>query len=298
MALLEIDSVTHKYDKHVALQNLSLTLKPGITGLLGANGAGKSTLMRILATITKPSAGDIRWNGDSILNQPEKVRAELGYLPQYFGVYDQLTAVEFLQYLGGLKALHTKQTNQKIHELLEQLNLSHVANQPLKGFSGGMKQRIGIAQALLSDPKLLIVDEPTVGLDPQERANFGQMLHELAENRVILLSTHIVSDIESLAHQIAVIKQGQLVSDGSAEHLQQSVAGKCWQVAIEPTKLSEYKNKFVITQTIRQNDKLLLNLVSDYRPDNSAIERQASLEDAYLYMAQNKVDNDVISEVA
>ena len=298
MALLEIDSVTHKYDKHVALNNLSLTLTPGITGLLGANGAGKSSLMRILATITKPTEGDIRWNGESVLSRPEGLRAELGYLPQYFGVYEQLTAVEFLQYLGGLKALPTKETNIKIAQLLEQLNLSHVANKPLKGFSGGMKQRIGIAQALLSDPKLLIVDEPTVGLDPQERANFGQMLHELAENRIILLSTHIVSDIESLAHQIAIIKKGQLVSSGSAEQLQLSVADKCWQVAIEPSKLSQYKNEFVITQSIRQNDKLLLNLVSDYRPENGAVARQGSLEDAYLYMAQSNKHNVVVSEVA
>ena len=217
--LLDIQSLSHSYqnrrESKLALSSISLQVETGVLGLLGPNGAGKSSLMRILATITKPSEGNILWCGQDIIREPQALRNELGYLPQYFGVYEQLTGVEFLQYMASLKGMALGHANRVIDELLQRLNLTHAAHQSLKGYSGGMKQRIGIAQALLNDPKLLIIDEPTVGLDPQERASFKQLLSELAFDRCIILSTHIVSDIESIAERIAIMKDGHLLQSNT-----------------------------------------------------------------------------------
>ncbi|WP_223271723.1 ABC transporter ATP-binding protein [Colwellia hornerae] len=241
--LLDIQSLSHQYQNgkqaQLAIKSLSLQVKPGILGLLGANGAGKSSLMRILATITKPSQGKILWQGQDIVKSPQLLRNELGYLPQYFGVYDQLSAIEFLQYMAGLKGLNEPLASQRIEDLLAKLNLTHATHMPLKGYSGGMKQRIGIAQALLNDPKLLILDEPTVGLDPQERANFRQLLTELAEDRCIILSTHIVADIESIANQIAIMQSGQLIQSARPRALQEKVANKCWQLTANVNELKQ-----------------------------------------------------------
>jgi len=290
---LDIQSLSHQYQSGknatFAIKSLSLKVEPGILGLLGSNGAGKSSLMRILATITKPSQGKIFWQGQDIIKSPQLLRNELGYLPQYFGVYDQLSGIEFLQYMAGLKGLDEPLANQRIKDLLDKLNLSHAAHIPLKGYSGGMKQRIGIAQALLNNPKLLIIDEPTVGLDPQERANFRQLLTELANDRCIIFSTHIVADVESIADRIAIMQTGELIQSESPQELQNKVANKCWQLTANFSELKNIQHNFIVSHSLRKENKVELNIVADYCPDVRAISRTPSLEDAYLYFTSNRV---------
>jgi ABC-2 type transport system ATP-binding protein len=205
--------------KPKALDGLSLTLGPGILGLLGPNGAGKSTLMRILATVAKPTAGRATWNGDDIVARPNVIREVLGYLPQDFGIYPNLNAVEFLEYLAAVRGLDAKTARKRIDDLLVLVNLVEARKRPLGGYSGGMRQRIGIAQALLNDPKLLIVDEPTVGLDPEERVRFRDLLGEMSGERIVILSTHIVSDVEAIAQDIAIVAEGRLLTRGSPAEL-------------------------------------------------------------------------------
>jgi ABC-type multidrug transport system ATPase subunit len=212
---LEIDGVAMNYRGVTALHPLTLHLDPGITGLLGPNGAGKSTLMRIIATVAKPSAGSLRWDGTELRHSPDVLRRELGYLPQDAGVYPQLSAVEFLRYVAALKGLPARTSARQIDLLIEQLNLTGARSRPLGGFSGGMRQRVAIAQALLGDPQLIVVDEPTVGLDPEERVRFRDLISELGRERIVLLSTHIVSDVEAAASRIVIMNQGRICADGT-----------------------------------------------------------------------------------
>jgi ABC-2 type transport system ATP-binding protein len=209
---LNIQGVGKQYPtKNWGLREFSLEIGPGVLGLLGPNGAGKSTLMRILATITKATAGTVTWNGTDIAKSPNELRAVLGYLPQDFGVYPNLNAVEFLEYMAAIKGLDGKAAHKRIEELLQVVNIVEVRKRPLGGFSGGMKQRVGIAQALLNDPQLLIVDEPTAGLDPEERVRFRNLPSDLSGDRIVILSTHIVSDVEATANDIALIAKGHLL---------------------------------------------------------------------------------------
>jgi ABC-type multidrug transport system ATPase subunit len=209
--MLEIRSLTKTYPGGTqALSDVSLTLPAGVLGLLGANGAGKTTLMSIIATVVKPTRGTVLWEGKDVVSDPGSVRRALGYLPQDFGVYDRLTAREFLSYLGRLKGIPERSLRARVSALLELVNLHGVADRRLGGFSGGMRQRVGIAQALLGDPKLVIVDEPTAGLDPEERVRFRNLLSDLGGERIVILSTHIVSDVEATATGIALIDQGRL----------------------------------------------------------------------------------------
>ena len=202
-----------------ALDGLSMKLAPGVLGLLGPNGAGKSTLMRVLATVTTPTSGSATWNGVDIVKQPNAIREVLGYLPQDFGVYPNLNAVEFLEYLAAVRGLAPGSARKRIDELLVLVNLVEARKRPLGGFSGGMRQRLGIAQALLNDPRLLIVDEPTVGLDPEERVRFREVLEDMSGERIVILSTHIVSDVEAIASDIAIVAAGRLVARGTPDEL-------------------------------------------------------------------------------
>jgi ABC-2 type transport system ATP-binding protein len=265
------------------LSEFSLEVGPGVLGLLGPNGAGKSTLMRILATITQPTRGRVTWEGVDISQSPNTLRQVLGYLPQDFGVYPNLNAVEFLEYLAAVRGLDGRMARKRIQALLELVNLTEASKRPLGGYSGGMKQRVGIAQALLNDPRLLIVDEPTAGLDPEERVRFRNLLAELSGQRVVILSTHIVSDVEAVATQMAIIANGQLLIHATPESLLETVADKVWEWVVPGADFSAAQSNHVVSACTRRSDGLHLRIVSEQSPGPDALRMAATLEDAYLY---------------
>jgi ABC-2 type transport system ATP-binding protein len=265
-----------------ALRNFSLELRPGVLGLLGPNGAGKTTLMNIIATITRATEGTIKWNGADLRRDPDAVRAVLGYLPQDFGVYPNLNAVEFLEYFAAVKGLDAASARRRIDELLQLVNLADVRKRPLGGYSGGMRQRIGIAQALLNDPQLLIVDEPTAGLDPEERVRFRNLLSDLSGDRIVILSTHIVSDVEATATEIALISGGTLVAHAPPEDLLRDTEGRVWEWVIPSAELSAAKQRYLVSGTVRRADGVHVRLLAESAPPG-AVPVAATLEDAYLH---------------
>ncbi len=280
---LSIERVSKQYRGNVwALREFSLELRPGVLGLLGPNGAGKTTLMSILATITRASQGRVLWNDTDLAQNPDAIRSVLGYLPQDFGVYPNLNAVEFLEYLAAVKGLDAAATRRRIDELLNLVNLNDVRKRPLGGYSGGMKQRIGIAQALLNDPQLLIVDEPTAGLDPEERVRFRNLLSELSGERIIILSTHIVSDVEATATDIALISSGTLVAHATPEELLKKVEGRVWEGIVPSNELQMIKQQYLISGTARRADGVHVRMLAPSAPPG-AQPLAATLEDAYLY---------------
>jgi ABC-type multidrug transport system ATPase subunit len=289
---LMIDSVSKQYGGKVwGLREFSLNLGPGVLGLVGPNGAGKSTLMRILATVTRATEGKVTWTGNGhtvdIGKQPDELRQVLGYLPQDFGIYPHLNAIEFLEYLAAIKGLDGRTARHRIDELLQVVNLVDAARRPLGGYSGGMKQRVGIAQALLNDPLLLIVDEPTAGLDPEERVRFRSLVAELSGERIVILSTHIVSDVEATATSIAVIVQGRLVRHALPEELLQAVEGKVWMWLTTSQELTALKQQYLISSTARRSDGVHVRVVAEQKPNGDAEPVSASLEDAYLYFVRS-----------
>ena len=285
---LEIQSVSKQYDGRVwALRNFTLKLAPGVLGLLGPNGAGKSTLMRILATIAKPTEGTVRWNGEDIAGRPDALRNVLGYLPQDFGVYANLNAVEFLEYLAAVKGIEAAAARRRIDELLALVNLTDSRKRPLGGYSGGMRQRVGIAQALLNDPQLLIVDEPTAGLDPEERVRFRNLLSELSGERIVILSTHIVSDVEATATGIAIVSQGRLLAHATPEALLARLEGKVWEWVLPSEDLPAARQRFLISTVTRRGDGVHARVVSDAPPGAKAQGVAPTLEDAYLDTVSN-----------
>jgi len=280
---LLVEGLSKKYRGGVqALRGVNLALKPGVLGLLGPNGAGKSTLMRILATITRPSSGRVVWNDSDIAREPDALRGVLGYLPQDFGVYPNLSAIEFLDYLAAVKGIPADAARRRISELLALVNLADAAKRPLGGYSGGMRQRVGIAQALLNDPKLLIVDEPTAGLDPEERVRFRNLLSELSGERIVILSTHIVSDVEAVATEIAILGQGEMLAHGAPEALLARVSGKIWEVVVPSGALPALRTKYLISSTAHRSDGVHARVVADAAPNGAARALEPSLEDAYL----------------
>lgn len=286
---LSIQNLGKEYKRGFwGLKNFSLEIKPGILGLLGPNGAGKSTFMRMLATITKPTDGTITWNGVDVVKSPDTLRDVLGYLPQDFGVYPNLNAVEFLEYMAAIKGLDAITANKRIDELLQLVNLKDAAKRPLGGYSGGMKQRVGIAQALLNDPQLLIVDEPTVGLDPEERVRFRNLLSDLSGERIVILSTHIVSDVEATATHIALVNKGQLLREAAPESLLNELEGKVWEWTIESEDLPALKSKHIVSGTIRKSDGVQVRVVSKDQPTAESRSVSPNLEDAYLYFIGGK----------
>jgi ABC-type multidrug transport system ATPase subunit len=239
--------------------------------------------MRILATITKATEGKVTWNDTDIARSPDELRAVLGYLPQDFGVYPNLNAVEFLEYMAAIKGLERNLSRRRIDELLQVVNLSEARKRPLGSYSGGMKQRVGIAQALLNDPQLLIVDEPTAGLDPQERVRFRNLLSDLAGERIVILSTHIVSDVEAAATEIALIDKGRLLVFSPPEALLRSVEGKVWKRVISSAELIAARQRYLISSAIHRSDGVHVRLVNDVSPAAEAQTVSPTLEDAYLY---------------
>lgn len=254
---LEIQNLSKKYknDKY-GLRDYSLSLENGILGLLGPNGAGKSTLLKMIATISKPTEGSIQLNGQDISKQPNIMREQLGYLPQDFGVYPNLNAYEFLNYMAAMKGVGGASLKQRIQLLLEGLNLTENAKRPIGTYSGGMKQRVGIAQALLNNPKVILFDEPTVGLDPQERVRFRNLIAELADDAIVILSSHIVSDIDTIADKVAIMKDGKLLATDDLDGIINTVKGKVVEKIIDKADLSEFKLSHKVVNTVRKNAKI------------------------------------------
>ena len=281
---LTIEDVSKVYRERIwALSDFSLEVGPGILGLLGPNGAGKSTLMRILATITRATTGRVTWNGVDIARSPDPLRAVLGYLPQDFGIYPNLNAVEFLEYLAAAKGLDARTARRRIDTLLEMVNLVDVRKRRLAEYSGGMKQRVGIAQALLNDPQILIVDEPTAGLDPEERVRFRNLLSELAGARIVILSTHIVSDVEACATSIALLSRGRLVFYDTPEVLLRTVEGQVWEWVVPSANLPVVRQQYPATSSIHRPDGVHVRLLASESPGRGAVRAYPTMEDAYLY---------------
>ncbi len=279
---LEIEALSKRYRSGAqALNGVSLAIGPGVLGLLGPNGAGKSTLMRIVATVLKPTSGMVSWNGIDVLRNPDALRSQLGYLPQDCGVYPNLSAREFLRYVATLKGMPANAAERRITELLEELNLGSAGNRPLGAFSGGMKQRVGIAQALLNDPQIAIVDEPTVGLDPEERSRFRDLIGGIAGERIVILSTHIVSDVETIAERVVMIAGGAIVADDSPAALAARLNGEVWEALVAPDRLSALRERFSVTSAIRRRDGVLVRVHAEEAPLGfSSV--SPTLEEAYL----------------
>ena len=286
MMELILNKISKKYNADkFGLVDFSLTLNSGILGLLGPNGAGKSTLMKIMATISNPTSGSITLDGTDIAKAPNKLRQILGYLPQDFGVYPNLTGYEFLIYIAALKGIGGANLKTKVLQLLEGVNLVEASKKPIGSYSGGMKQRIGIAQVLLNDPKILIFDEPTVGLDPEERVRFRNLISDLANDCIIILSSHIVSDIETIADEVAVMKNGKLIIKGFQSEIIDAVANKVYEIEISKEELTNFKEKHFVLNTIRKKDTVSVRFVADIKVSN-AVPCIASLEDAYLFLTR------------
>lgn len=278
---LHLDSVGKRYGDIWGVRDVTLNLGPGVLGLLGPNGAGKSTLMRILTTYLKPSEGTVTFDGTDVVTSPNSVRERVGYLPQDFGIYPDLTAEEFLSYLAAIRGLNRSQARERIDDLLELTNLRDARDRRLGGFSGGMRQRVGIAQALLTDPDLLVVDEPTVGLDPAERVRFRNVLSSLGDDRVVILSTHIVSDVESTASEVAVLDDGRLRAYTTPEELLADVGDRVWEVVVAREDLQSLKTDYLVSTTMRRSDGVHARVVATNPPSN-ATQVEPTLEEAYL----------------
>lgn len=283
MVNLQVERVGKLFGNFAALKEISLDLKPGVYGLLGPNGAGKTTLMRIMTDLLIPTMGRVLYNGKDIHALGEAYRDKLGYLPQDFGIYPNFKAEEFLVYIGRLKGLDKTTAVLKTAELLGLVGLTDRRNRKLGGFSGGERQRIGIAQALLNDPEVLILDEPTAGLDPQERIRFRALLTTLAESRLVLLSTHIVSDIEFSADHVILLKSGEIIGQETPAGLLSELAGKVWEVPVEPNEQKELSACYLCSNISRLNGKVYLRLISESKPSPFAQTVIPNMEDLYLY---------------
>lgn len=282
---LEMQHISKSYKDKKAVEDVSLRITPGVWGLLGANGAGKTTLMRIVAGIMKPDSGQVLYNGVPIGVLKESYRDIFGYLPQEFGFYPEFTVADYLEYMAALKGLTKKDTKDKIEELLEKMTLSEVRNKKIIKLSGGMKRRVGIAQALLNEPEVLILDEPTSGLDPGERVRFRNLLSEFAHDRIVLISTHIVSDIEYIAMQNAVMKNGKLVAVGTTGELIKLVEGNVWRAAVPIAELTKYEKKYRIVNVKNEDAKtVLVRYLSKEAAIDGSVQEEARLEDLYLWL--------------
>ena len=279
--MLTIESVSKRFSTgQYGVRDLSLTVKGGVLGLLGPNGAGKTTLMQMIATITRPTAGGIYFRDVDVIRNPDALRTRLGYLPQDFGVYDNLTAIEFLSYFAALKGVRNRA---KVMEMLEMVNLHTVAKRAVGGFSGGMRQRLGIAQALINDPDLVLVDEPTAGLDPEERVRFRNVLSDLGGARLVILSTHIVSDVESIATEIAIMNHGSLVRHAAPEELLRDASGSVWELVLSSEKFDEVRRTMHVSGAVRRADGVHVRVVAPEPPAANAVAAEPTLEDAFLF---------------
>ncbi len=283
---LTVTNVSKRYGNSTfGLKDFSITIENGILGLLGPNGAGKSTLLKMIATVSTPTEGLICLNKNNIIKDPNYMRQQLGFLPQDFGVYPNLNAFEFLTYMAAIKGVGGVNLNERINQLLEGLNLTEAAKKPIGSYSGGMKQRVGIAQALLNNPKVVIFDEPTVGLDPEERVRFRNLISDLANDSIVILSSHIVSDIDTIADKVAIMRSGSLITHGNQEDLIKQIRGKVFETSIQKPELNAFGLAHTVVSTAHKNGQLVVRYLSDHPAANS-IPKEANLEDAYLYLTK------------
>lgn len=285
---LELKQVSKTFKNKTAVQDVSICLNHGVYGLLGENGAGKTTLMRMLCGILKPTQGVIHCDGMPILQMGGEYRRLLGYLPQDFGYYGDFSALRFLNYVAALKALPEEYAKNRIDELLEMVDLSKEKKNKLKTFSGGMLRRVGIAQALLNDPEILVLDEPTSGLDPGERVRFRNIISSLGKNRLVILSTHIVSDIEYIADKIMIMKNGQIMLAGDEAQILKEVEGCVWKCVVPEKQVDSMDRKYVISNLRNQANQVELRIVSTQKPSEDAEPVEVTLEDAYLFFTKKK----------
>ncbi|WP_047983746.1 ABC transporter ATP-binding protein [Ornithinibacillus californiensis] len=281
--MLVVNNVSKNYGDFTALKNINLEFGSGVYGLLAPNGAGKTTLIKMLVTLISPSKGEILYNGTDITSLDEEYREVLGFLPQQFGYYKHYSPKSYLMYLAALKGIEKKVAQEKITELLDKVALSDVANKKMRKFSGGMIQRVGIAQALLNDPKIVILDEPTAGLDPKERARFRQLLTELSRDRLIIISTHIVSDIESIANEMVMIKNQELLYKDSVENICNTLDGAVYETTITNDELASFRANHVLLSEKQEQSKMLVRFVHKGESKEDWTVKNPHLEDVFLY---------------
>lgn len=283
MPELTLDRVTKQFKNKIAVDSISLGLTEGVHGFLGANGAGKTTLLRMLCGVLKPTAGEILCDGAEIRGMDGEYRHMLGYLPQDFGYYPDFTARRYLEYLAACKAVPKDLAKEKVQEVLQLVGLTKEQKHRIKTFSGGMIRRLGIAQALLNDPEILILDEPTSGLDPKERIRFRNIISAMSKGRIVILSTHIVSDVEFIADRILLMKQGRIVEQGSIKEVTASAEGKVWEYLAGQEEAQRMNGQFAISNLKNEGDKVYLRIVSDTCPCEGAVPANPGLEDVYLF---------------
>lgn len=291
MPELIFDRVTKQFKNKIAVDQVSLRLTEGVYGFLGANGAGKTTLLRMLCGVLKPTAGEILCNGEEIRRMDGEYRHMLGYLPQDFGYYPDFTAKRYLEYLAACKAVPKDLAKEKVQEVLQLVGLAKEQKYKIKTFSGGMVRRLGIAQALLNDPEILILDEPTSGLDPKERIRFRNIISAMSKGRIVILSTHIVSDVEFIADQILLMRQGKIVEQGTSREVTATAEGKVWEYLAEPDEVPGLNGKFAISNLKNEGDKVYLRIVSEECPCKGAVLAEPGLEDVYLFYFKEAAEN-------
>lgn len=280
---LTFDRLTKKFHSTIAVDRFSYTMSNGVCGLLGANGAGKTTLMRMICTILQPTGGEILYNGNSIHSMGVKYCDILGYLPQNFGYYPDFSARDFMLYMASLKGIRGRAASRKVRELLEIVGLSEVSGQKVQAFSGGMKQRLGIAQAVLNNPKVLVLDEPTAGLDPKERIRFRNLISDLSRDKIVILSTHIVSDVEYIADQILMMKKGCLILSGHPAELVERASGMAWMLTVPEEAVGFYERNACICNLRHTEKGVELRIVADEKPAPEAVSAATNLEDLYMF---------------
>ncbi len=294
---LEVTNLSKHFKDKIAVDKVSISMSNGIYGLLGANGCGKTTLMRVLCGLLEPDTGEVYFNGTNINDLDEVYRNVLGYLPQEYGYYPEFSSEDYLLYIAALKGIRPMCAKMKVKELLEIVSLYSVRKKKIKTFSGGMKRRLGIAQAVLNRPKVLILDEPTAGLDPKERIKFRKLINDLGEECIILLSTHIVSDIESIANQIVIMKEGKVVTQGGIEELLNQIDGNVWNCQVSAKKVKSLEENYNVTNIKTGTSEVELRIIAKDKPCENATIVKPVLEDVFVYYCKEEVSDDTDDEV-
>lgn len=280
---LEIKNLRKKYGEKVAVKDVCIKLEKGVYGLLGANGAGKSTLMRMISNIIESTDGDVLYNGENIKKLGNQYCKDIGYLPQDFGFYPDFTVNDFLMYISAIKGLDLRMSKKRVEEVIDIVSLREKKNKKIKTLSGGMKRRLGIAQSILNDPKILILDEPTAGLDPKERIRFRNFLSEISTDKIVILSTHIVSDIQSIANKILIMKDGKIIDNGTPKEIIEKIRECVWECKIPIKMVDSFQLKYTISNMKVEGDYASCRVVSLKKPIEDAVVQEPSLEDIYIY---------------